>query len=78
MVIETPFIVLTFPKDSQGKPVEPPVVYAESFTGDTYLEKREDVQRVRRAFRAVSQAALDVGPSRIRLREIARSFENER
>lgn len=73
-----PFIVLTFPKDSQGKPVEPSVVYAESFTGDTYLEKREDVQRFRRAFRAVSQAALDVGPSRIRLREIARSFENER
>lgn len=73
-----PFTVLTFPKDSAGKPVEPSVVYAESFTGDAYLEKREDVQRFRRAFRTVLRATLDVGSSRIRLREIARSYESER
>ncbi|MEV5834700.1 helix-turn-helix transcriptional regulator [Nocardia sp. NPDC052112] len=73
-----PFTVLTFPTDSAGRPVEPSVVYAESFTGDAYLEKREDVQRFRRAFRTVSRATLDAAPSRIRLRDIARSFESGR
>ncbi|WP_433734341.1 helix-turn-helix domain-containing protein [Nocardia sp. CA-129566] len=72
-----PFIVLTFPKDSQGKPVEPSVVYAENFAGDTVLEKRDDVQRFRNAFRTLLGATLDGGLTRIRLREIARSYDSE-
>ncbi|MEV6341135.1 helix-turn-helix transcriptional regulator [Nocardia vinacea] len=73
-----PFTILTFPKDSAGRPVEPSVIYAESFTGDAYLEKREDLHRFQRAFRTVTRATLDVVPSRIRLRELARSYASER
>ncbi|MEU2101358.1 helix-turn-helix transcriptional regulator [Nocardia sp. NPDC019255] len=74
----TPFIVMTFPKDSQGKPVEPSVIYAESYTGDAYLEKREDVQRCRQTFLTLAEATLDARSSRTLLREIARSYDSER
>ncbi|MEV6254215.1 helix-turn-helix transcriptional regulator [Nocardia sp. NPDC051911] len=74
----TPFIAMTFPKDSQGKPVEPSVIYAESYTGDTYLEKREDVQRCRHTFRALIGATMDARSSRTLLREMARSYDSER
>ncbi|MET9026851.1 helix-turn-helix transcriptional regulator [Nocardia sp. NPDC004168] len=74
----TPFIVMTFPKDSQGKPVEPSVIYAESYTGDAYLEKREDVQRCRHTFLTLAEATMDARSSRTLLREIARSYDSER
>ncbi|WP_280258263.1 helix-turn-helix domain-containing protein [Nocardia abscessus] len=74
----TPFIVMTFPKNSRGKPVEPPVIYAESYTGDTYLEKRDDVQRCRRTFRTLTEATMDARSSRTLLRELARSYNGER
>ncbi|MFI6774571.1 helix-turn-helix domain-containing protein [Nocardia sp. NPDC050412] len=74
----TPFIVMTFPKDVQGKPVEPSVIYAESYTGDAYLEKRDDVQRCRHTFRTLVGATMDARSSRVLLREIARSYNGER
>ncbi|MBF6335201.1 helix-turn-helix domain-containing protein [Nocardia abscessus] len=74
----TPFIVMTFPKDSQGRPVEPSVIYAESYTGDAYLEKREDVQRCRHTFRTLAGATMDARASRTLLRELARSYSSER
>jgi hypothetical protein len=74
----TPFIVMTFPKDMQGKPVEPSVVYAESYTGDAYLEKRDDVLRCRHSFRTLFGATMDARSSRTLLREIARSYDSER
>ncbi|MFI7670501.1 helix-turn-helix domain-containing protein [Nocardia vinacea] len=74
----TPFIVMTFPKDGQGKPVEPAVVYAESYTGDAYLEKRDDVQRCRHTFRTLAGATMDARSSRTLLREMARSYNCER
>lgn len=74
----TSFIVMTFPRDSQGKPVEPSVVYAESYTGDAHLEKRDDVQRCRQTFRTLIGAAMDARSSRTLLREMARSYNGER
>jgi transcriptional regulator with XRE-family HTH domain len=74
----TPFIVMTFPKNSQGKPVEPSVVYAETYAGEAYLERREDVQRCRLTFRTLAGAAMDARSSRTLLRELARSYNSER
>ncbi|TLG15755.1 helix-turn-helix domain-containing protein, partial [Nocardia cyriacigeorgica] len=34
-----PFVILEFDTDSQGKPAEPTIVYAENYTSDMYSEK---------------------------------------
>lgn len=71
------FIVMTFPEDSRGKPVEPTIVFAESFTGDVYLEGKDDVRRCRQMFQSLLAATLDERPSRDLMRVIAREHESE-
>jgi hypothetical protein len=68
-----PFIILDFGIDKKGKPIEPTVVYLESFTGDMYLEKPVDVRRYDEAHQAIRNAALDETASRTLLR-VAREF----
>ncbi|WP_280334914.1 helix-turn-helix domain-containing protein [Nocardia wallacei] len=72
------FIVMSFPRNIRGGPVEPDIVYAESFTGDVYLERREDVRRCREAFSRLHAATLAARPSRDLLREIAREYDSDR
>lgn len=69
-----PFTVLEFGADSKGKPVEPPVVYVEGFTGDLYLEGLADVRRYHRAHECLQRSALDIQPSRHLLRQVAKEF----
>lgn len=69
-----PFTVLEFGADSKGQPVEPPVVYAEGFTGDLYLERRADVSRYDRAHECLQRHALDIQPSRDLLRRVAKEY----
>jgi len=76
-IVVSQFIIMTFPKDSRGKPVEPTIVFAESFTGDVYLEGTDDVRRCRQTFRSLLAATLDDRPSRDLVREIAREYERE-
>ncbi|MEV4127421.1 helix-turn-helix transcriptional regulator [Nocardia sp. NPDC049707] len=76
-IVVSQFIIMTFPKDSRGKPVEPTIVFAESFTGDVYLEGVDDVRRCRQTFRSLLAATLDDRPSRDLVREIAREYERE-
>ncbi|MFC9995733.1 helix-turn-helix domain-containing protein [Nocardia sp. NPDC127526] len=77
-IVVSQFIIMSFPKDSRGKPVEPTVVFAESFTGDVYLEETGDVRRCRETFRTLQRATLDDRPSRDLMREIAREHDSER
>ncbi|WP_228003065.1 helix-turn-helix domain-containing protein [Nocardia australiensis] len=77
-IVVSQFIVMTFPKDSRGKPVEPTIVFAESFTGDVYLEEPEDVRRCQQTFQTLLAATLDRRPSRDLIREIAREYDCER
>ncbi|MFD0361388.1 helix-turn-helix domain-containing protein [Nocardia sp. GCM10030253] len=77
-IVVSQFIIMTFPKDSRGKPVEPTIVFAESFTGDVYLEGSEDVRRCHQTFRTLLAATLDDRPSRDLIREIAREHDSER
>ncbi|MFI9507446.1 helix-turn-helix domain-containing protein [Nocardia sp. NPDC052566] len=67
-----PFTVLTFGTDGKGQPIEPPVVYAEGFTGDLYLERPADVRRYLQAHVCLQRHALDVQPSRHLLRQVAK------
>ncbi len=69
-----PFTVLEFGTDSKGHPVEPPVVYAEGFTGDLYLERHADVRRYDRAHECLQRHALDIQPSRHLLRQVAKEY----
>ncbi|MFC6011558.1 helix-turn-helix domain-containing protein [Nocardia lasii] len=69
-----PFTVLEFGTDGKGQPVEPPVVYAEGFTGDLYLERRADVRRYDRAHDCLQRHALDIPPSTHLLRQVAKEY----
>lgn len=73
-----PFVILDFGLDSQGKPVEPTIVYAENYTGDMYSEKPDILRRYERAFETMQRLSLDENASRILLREVAREYERER
>ncbi|MFI5715940.1 helix-turn-helix domain-containing protein [Nocardia sp. NPDC051750] len=70
------FTVLSFGVDKRGTDVEPPVVYLESYTGEMYLEKPDDVQRYYEAQRALVDAALDENASRTLLRQVAKEFSS--
>ncbi|MFJ4649887.1 helix-turn-helix domain-containing protein [Nocardia sp. NPDC088792] len=72
-----PFVLLEFGADAKGGPVEPTVVFAESFTGSMYLERPADVDRYQNAYAVVREAAMNPQPSRDLLREIAREIESE-
>lgn len=69
-----PFTILDFGLDNKGKPIEPPVVYLESFTGDMYLEKAADVESYYEAHAAIRLAALDEKASRSLLRQVAKEY----
>ncbi|MFE9328022.1 helix-turn-helix domain-containing protein [Nocardia sp. NPDC052278] len=73
-----PFMILEFPTDSQGEPIEPTIVYAENYTSDMYSEKVGIVQRHTHAYQTLQQAALDEIGSRALLRKIAREYQRER
>ncbi|MFB8277015.1 helix-turn-helix domain-containing protein [Nocardia colli] len=70
-----PFVLLDFGIASDGKPVEPPVVFLEGGTvGDMYLEEPDDVQRYHRGYTAIVHAAQSPAASRDLLRQIAREY----
>jgi transcriptional regulator with XRE-family HTH domain len=72
------FVILDFPRDRWGKPIEPTLVYAENYTGDMYSEKVGILRRYTQAYERIQQAALDEVSSRALLRKIAREYHNAR
>ncbi|WP_280273087.1 helix-turn-helix domain-containing protein [Nocardia wallacei] len=69
-----PFVVLDFGSDRSGQTIEPPVVYAESFTGDLYLAKPSAVQRYHQAYESLRRSAMDAPASRALLRRMAKEY----
>ena len=69
-----PFVILDFGTDQQGRPVEPPVVYTECFSGAMYLAKPGSIQQYHRAYEDLRRSALDATASRSLLRQIAKEF----
>ncbi|WP_345494535.1 helix-turn-helix domain-containing protein [Nocardia callitridis] len=74
----SPFVILAFGESSNGKPVEPTVVYLENLLGDLYLEKPVAVDRYYHAHQALQAKALNEVATREAFRKIAREYENER
>ncbi|GAB0103831.1 helix-turn-helix transcriptional regulator [Nocardia sp. JMUB6875] len=69
-----PFTILDFETDHDGEPVEPTVIYVESYAGDLYLEGTTSVELYRQAHTAIRAAALDVADSKNMLRRLAKEF----
>lgn len=55
------FVLLEFPT-APNEATEPPVVYVESLTGSSYLDKEPEVERYREAFAAAATVAVDALP----------------
>jgi transcriptional regulator with XRE-family HTH domain len=72
-----PFNSLEFGEDSKGRPLEPPVVYMEGFTGALYVDRPKTVQQYRDAYGVIQGAALDIPASRRMLRDLAKEFRRE-
>ncbi|WP_245568797.1 helix-turn-helix domain-containing protein [Nocardia concava] len=69
-----PFTILDFETDEDGEPVEPTVIYVESYAGDLYLEGTTSVELYRQAHTAIRAAALDAADSKNMLRRLAKEF----
>ncbi|WP_216354961.1 Scr1 family TA system antitoxin-like transcriptional regulator, partial [Nocardia seriolae] len=69
-----PFTILDFETDEDGEPVEPTVIYVESYAGDLYLEGTNSVTLYRQAHTTIRAAALDAADSRNMLRRLAKEF----
>ncbi|MGV9663030.1 helix-turn-helix domain-containing protein [Nocardia niigatensis] len=69
-----PFIVLDFGAGADGQPIEPTVVYVESYTGAMYFTDQRVVERYRRAAAEHRKLALNEPASRDLLRKTAREF----
>ncbi len=70
-----PFTILDFASDGDGRVLEPPVVYVESYAGDIYLEREAAVQRYRAGMEVMRRVALDVPNSKRLLRQVAKEFD---
>ncbi|MEU2013806.1 helix-turn-helix transcriptional regulator [Nocardia sp. NPDC019302] len=73
----SPFTILEFGTDTKNRPIEPPVVYMEGFTGALYVDKPGTVQRYGDAYEVLRSAAMDVQESRRLLRELEKEYGRE-
>ncbi|WP_040828087.1 helix-turn-helix domain-containing protein [Nocardia jiangxiensis] len=69
------FVLLEFPDVPSTRIQEPPVVYAEGYTGCLYLERDTEIEQFRRALADIRRVALDVGESTGLIARLARECE---
>ncbi|MEV0110744.1 helix-turn-helix transcriptional regulator [Nocardia sp. NPDC050799] len=69
-----PFTILDFDGSMSAAPIEPPVVYAEGYTGAMYFDDLALIERYRGAHLGLGRVALGEQESRQLLREKAREF----
>ncbi|WP_280491831.1 helix-turn-helix domain-containing protein [Nocardia asiatica] len=70
-----PFTILDFAADGDGRPLEPPVVHVQSYTGDIYLERANTVRRYKAGINVMRRVALDTPNSKRLLRQVAKEFD---
>jgi transcriptional regulator with XRE-family HTH domain len=75
-VMSGPFVLLRFPTNGDGKEMEPPTVYVDSFTGALYLDKANEIARYDGAFRRIWDAGFDEVASKDLLIQAAREFRS--
>jgi transcriptional regulator with XRE-family HTH domain len=69
-----PFTLLDFPVDPQGEPLEPPLAYAETLTGAMYLNKPEEANAYRLAWKDIEERALDKKESRAFIEKVQEGY----
>ncbi|MEV4126449.1 helix-turn-helix transcriptional regulator [Nocardia sp. NPDC049707] len=78
-ILHSSFAILDFGVDSQGKAIEPPVVYLDGgMVSDLYLEKPELVERYTEMADIIRQIALDEKSTRDLLRQVAKEKYGDR
>lgn len=70
----TAFIVLTFPNNDQGDPVEPPLVYVDTYTGSMGTNEPDEIDIYQSAWADISAKALDVPASREMITQAMKGF----
>ncbi|MEU1993213.1 helix-turn-helix transcriptional regulator [Nocardia gamkensis] len=68
------FAILEFGVDTQSRPIEPPIVYLETFTACMYLERPIDVERYYQVHESLQRASLDEAASRGLIRRVLKEF----
>ena len=76
MTAASAFRLLEFPKDPHGygEPLEPPLVYVDSFTGALYLNKPDEVEAYRLAWDDLERRALDESATTDLINEMRKGF----
>ncbi|PXX64270.1 helix-turn-helix protein [Nocardia tenerifensis] len=69
------FVLLEFPPHPTGYLTEPPVVYAQGFTGDLYLERPEEISAYRKVCTDLKRLALGEAESHTLILDIAEEFK---
>lgn len=64
MTAGTSFMLLDFPPDPIGEPIEPPLAYVDTLTGAMYLNKAEEFAAYERVWRDIDQKALSATKSK--------------
>ncbi|WP_433621893.1 helix-turn-helix domain-containing protein [Nocardia sp. CA-120079] len=68
------FVMLEFPPHPTAELTMPPIIYAQGYLGDLYLEKPGEVQQYREACADLDRLALDVETSRALILEVAEEY----
>lgn len=70
-----PFMLLTFPANSNGEHSEPPTVFKDGFTGDLFLDKPHEIERYEKAFTEMWSTGLNNRNSLTYIEAAAREFD---
>ncbi len=68
------FSILDFPKDSNGKEVEPPVAYLEAATGAIYLDKPHEIAAYDTIWADMTRRALAESRSKSLIQQVAEEY----
>ncbi|WP_433733190.1 helix-turn-helix domain-containing protein [Nocardia sp. CA-129566] len=68
------FVMLEFPPHPTAELTMPPIVYAQGYLGDLYLEKPEEVRQYREACVDINRLALGEADSRALIRQVAEEY----
>ncbi len=71
------FVLLEFPKHPRTRIDDPPVVYAQGYAGELYLESKHEVEQYRQAINQLSRTALSTTDSRDLILTVAREYTHE-
>jgi hypothetical protein len=76
-MIASQFILMQFPTDPKGDPIEPPMAYIETLTGSVYLHSPAEIAAYDRVWNELERVALHADDSRDLIKEIMEGLGND-